>query len=128
MDYLARRIAQKLSTEWNQAVVVENRPGAAGIIAAQFVADAPADGYTLLHAHNGMLTTNPVMFLRVMSNQASVHSPPAVPETLFYAHFVLQPLGKIEITTCTGQEDIVASLKISGSADLRSLTGRLTPP
>ena len=65
MDYTARRIARKLSAEWHQAVVVENRPGAVGIIAAEFVANAPADGYTLLHAHNGMLAINPVLYSKL---------------------------------------------------------------
>lgn len=65
MDYVARRIARKLSEHWHQSVVVENRAGAAGIIAAQFVADAAADGYTLLHAHNGMISSNPVVYSKL---------------------------------------------------------------
>jgi tripartite-type tricarboxylate transporter receptor subunit TctC len=47
-DLSARMIAQRLSEMWGQAVVVENKPGAAGNIGADFVAKAPADGYTLL--------------------------------------------------------------------------------
>ena len=47
-DQLARIIAQKLSEEWKQPVVVENRPGASGIIGSDFVSKAPADGQTLL--------------------------------------------------------------------------------
>jgi tripartite-type tricarboxylate transporter receptor subunit TctC len=47
-DLLARAVAQALSEIWNQPVVVENRSGAGGTIAAQIVARAPADGYTLL--------------------------------------------------------------------------------
>ena len=47
-DFFARMIAQKLTESWGQPVIVENRPGATTIIGTQFVARAPADGYTLL--------------------------------------------------------------------------------
>jgi len=47
-DIGGRIIAQKLSEMWGQPVVVDNRPGAAGNIAADAVAKAPADGYTML--------------------------------------------------------------------------------
>jgi len=47
-DYLARVIGVKLSEAWGQQVVVENRPGAGGVLATGIVALAPGDGYTLL--------------------------------------------------------------------------------
>lgn len=47
-DYLARTVSQKLSDAWGQQVVVENRAGAGGLLAAGNVAQAPGDGYTLL--------------------------------------------------------------------------------
>ena len=47
-DITARFIAQKLAESWPQSVVVDNRPGAGGTIAAQLVAHANPDGYTLL--------------------------------------------------------------------------------
>ena len=47
-DFLARTIGQKLTEEWKQSVVVENRPGASGIIGGDLVAKAAPDGYTLL--------------------------------------------------------------------------------
>jgi tripartite-type tricarboxylate transporter receptor subunit TctC len=50
-DALARIIAQKLQTMWNTTIVVENKAGAAGVIAAEQVAKAPADGSVLLMAH-----------------------------------------------------------------------------
>jgi tripartite-type tricarboxylate transporter receptor subunit TctC len=52
-DVTARLIGQKLSVEWGQQVVVENRPGANGNIAADLVAKAPADGYTMLMGNVG---------------------------------------------------------------------------
>ncbi|AZG14417.1 MULTISPECIES: Bug family tripartite tricarboxylate transporter substrate binding protein [Cupriavidus] len=50
-DVLARVIGQKLGMMWNTSVVVENKPGATGAIAAAYVAKQPADGTTLLMAH-----------------------------------------------------------------------------
>jgi len=47
-DLVARMVAQKLSEQWNQPVVVENRPGASTAIATERVATSPADGYTVL--------------------------------------------------------------------------------
>src|SRR4051794_7964348 len=50
-DALARILAQKLQTLWNTTIVVENKAGAAGVIAAELVAKAPNDGSVLLMAH-----------------------------------------------------------------------------
>lgn len=50
-DALARVVGQKLSTLWNISVVIENKAGAAGVIAADYVSKQPGDGNTLLMAH-----------------------------------------------------------------------------
>ena len=47
-DALARMLAQKLTVAWGQPVIVENKPGAGATLGADYVAKAPADGYTLL--------------------------------------------------------------------------------
>jgi len=48
-DGLARMIAQKMSENWGQAVVIDNRPGGSGTIAAAMVAKSPPDAYTLMY-------------------------------------------------------------------------------
>ena len=61
-DVLARLIGQKMSEDWSQPVIVENRPGANTVIGAQIVAKAPADGYTLLMAIDSTLTMNQYLY------------------------------------------------------------------
>ncbi len=64
-DFLARAVSAQMSTQMGQPVIVENRPGAAASIAADVVAKAPADGYTLLSADNGVLIYNPVLYKKL---------------------------------------------------------------
>lgn len=64
-DLVARIISKRLSERLGQPVVVENKTGASGTIAARYVANADRDGYTLLFAPSSMFTTNPVMFREV---------------------------------------------------------------
>lgn len=60
-DLLGRVLAQKLTEETGQSVVVDNRPGASGAIGTQIVADAAPDGYTLTLATNATLVTYPLL-------------------------------------------------------------------
>ena len=53
VDTVARALGQKLTETWKQPIVVDNRPGAGGNIAADHVAKAPGDGYTLLITTQG---------------------------------------------------------------------------
>ena len=64
-DVLARSVAQQLSAQWKQPVLVDNRPGGNQIIATQVVAKAPADGYTLLLCDDGVFTLNPHLFRKL---------------------------------------------------------------
>lgn len=58
-DTIARLIGQKITPALGQQVVVDNRPGAGGLIAAEMVAKSPADGYTLLLANVAVMTIIP---------------------------------------------------------------------
>src|SRR6267142_1919656 len=53
VDTVARALGQKLMETWKQPILVDNRPGAGGNIAADHVAKAPGDGYTLLITTQG---------------------------------------------------------------------------
>ncbi|HEX2541070.1 MAG TPA: tripartite tricarboxylate transporter substrate binding protein [Caldimonas sp.] len=60
-DYVARTISEPLAKALGQSVVVENRAGAGSSLAADFVAKAPADGYTLLIASPSSVSVNPAL-------------------------------------------------------------------
>ncbi|TWT13643.1 tripartite tricarboxylate transporter substrate binding protein [Reyranella sp. CPCC 100927] len=64
-DVMARIVAAKLQDRLGQPVVVENKAGAQSIIAAEFVAKAPPDGYTLLVAPSGPMTINPAIYSKL---------------------------------------------------------------
>jgi tripartite-type tricarboxylate transporter receptor subunit TctC len=61
-DILARSIGQKLTEEWGQPVLTDNRPGAAGNIASDLVAKSKADGYTLYINTVGTHAINPAIY------------------------------------------------------------------
>jgi len=67
MDALARIVGDNLSATLGTPVVVENRPGATGTIAANFVAQAAPDGYTLLFGETGLLLS-PLLFSELPFN------------------------------------------------------------
>jgi tripartite-type tricarboxylate transporter receptor subunit TctC len=61
-DILARTLGTKLTEAWGQPVLVENKAGASGNVGADFVAKAPADGYTLLLTDLSVLSINQSVF------------------------------------------------------------------
>jgi len=64
-DFLGRLVGQKMSEDLGQQIVVDNRPGANTIIAAQAVAKTTPDGYTLLMAIDGTLVMNPFLYSKL---------------------------------------------------------------
>ena len=61
VDLAAREMAQKLSAAFKQPVVVDNKPGASGILAGTTVARAKADGYTLLYSNASYVAVAPAV-------------------------------------------------------------------
>ncbi|WP_213771061.1 tripartite tricarboxylate transporter substrate-binding protein [Bradyrhizobium sp. dw_78] len=64
VDVLARTLGDVVSRQWGQSVVVENRPGAGGVIASQALAASPPDGYTLIVVASGH-PTNPFLYAKL---------------------------------------------------------------
>ena len=60
-DTVARILSQRLQIALGQAVVVENKPGASGAVAAAAIAQAPADGHTLLVTDGQLLAITPLL-------------------------------------------------------------------
>ncbi|VTU45082.1 Bug family tripartite tricarboxylate transporter substrate binding protein [Variovorax sp. PBL-E5] len=65
IDAIGRVFAKKLGAELGQPVVVDNKAGATGIIGAELVAKAPADGYTLLFSAGSVYALNPLLFAKL---------------------------------------------------------------
>jgi tripartite-type tricarboxylate transporter receptor subunit TctC len=103
-DVGARVLGQKLGDAWKQSVVIENRPGANGIIAMQSVAKAPADGHTLLMGNVGPNAIN-----------ASIYKMPLDPAREF-APVVLTNLVPLMLVVSASSEvnsvpDLIAKAK-----------------
>lgn len=64
-DVVARLVAQKLTEAWGQQVVVDNRPGAGGIIGTEIVAKAAPDGYTVLLGSITTHAVNPALYKKL---------------------------------------------------------------
>ena len=62
LDFTTRVVAQKLAEAWAQQVVVENRPGASGMIGAEVVVRSPKDGYTLLGCSPAEVSLNAALY------------------------------------------------------------------
>ena len=81
-DVIMRIVGQKLAENLGQPVVIENKPGAASIIAADYVAKAPPDGYTLLMGPSGPMVFNlfgfysPPLGAKAVGFESAVNTPP----------------------------------------------------
>ena len=64
-DIIVRVLAPKMSEGLGQPIIIENKPGAQNIIAAEYVAKAAPDGYTLLMGPSGAMTMNPAIYSKL---------------------------------------------------------------
>lgn len=64
-DFVGRLLAERLTPALGQQVVVENRPGAGSMIGTEYVAKAPADGYTLLIGGTSAMVINPHLYSKL---------------------------------------------------------------
>ncbi len=108
-DTIARFVATQLSQRYKQPFVVENKTGANSFIAAQFVAKAPADGYTLFWASNSPMTTNLVSFKQLPYDPVADFTPIAL-GARFPMAFVVPANSPLR-----SMADLTAYLKKSGA-------------
>src|SRR6059058_6672258 len=73
-DGVTRLVSSKVSQNIGQPIVVENRPGASSIIAAQYVAQQPADGYTIFSAEQGALVFNAALYSKLDRKSTRLNS------------------------------------------------------
>ncbi|MDR0226404.1 MAG: tripartite tricarboxylate transporter substrate binding protein [Burkholderiaceae bacterium] len=74
-DTSARLLSQALSSRLGQTVVIENKPGAAGVIGADQVARAPADGHTVLLGNIGTQSINPILYKKLPYDAKTAFAP-----------------------------------------------------
>ncbi|MBK8322062.1 MAG: tripartite tricarboxylate transporter substrate binding protein [Betaproteobacteria bacterium] len=77
-DTFARALGQAISEATKQSVLVDNKPGASGMIAAQFVAKAPADGYTMLFTTNTTHAANEHLYRKLSYDPVKDFAPVAL--------------------------------------------------
>ena len=125
-DALARIIAQKLSEKWGQPVVVENRAGAGGNVGMEVVANAPADGYTLLMSYVGTHAINGSLYKKLPFDPEKDFTPVATLATL---PFVVVTKADSPIKTIP---DLVAAAKkgrltygSAGNGSVNHLLGKM---
>mgnify|MGYP000964157159 CR=1 FL=1 len=75
VDIVGRLISKKLGERLGQAVVIENKAGAGTIVGASFVANAPADGYTLLISSGSTFTVNPALHAKLPYDPVKSYEP-----------------------------------------------------
>ncbi len=90
VDILARLVAEKMSTEFKQTVIIENKTGGGGNIGAAHVAKAHADGYTILCSTDTPMTVNPALY-RNMGFDPSKDLIPLSLATTFAQMLVVSP-------------------------------------
>lgn len=86
LDFTTRVVAQKLGDAWGQQVVVENRPGASGMIGAEVVVRSPKDGYTLLSCSPAEVSLNAALYPKMPYDPFRDFAPISL--TALYANLV----------------------------------------
>jgi len=86
-DIFARTIGQKLNDATGQIVVVDNRPGASGIIGTDLVAKAPPDGYTIVMANSAPFVLNPSLYSKLPYDAVKDFAP--VTQGTYYAYVLV---------------------------------------
>lgn len=121
-DMRARVFAAVAGAELGQKVIVENRPGASGTIAAESVAKSPPDGYTLLYGITSELALAPAMGQKIAYDPDSSFAPVTGLSTTYFGLFVTPSLGVktlAEFVALTKAKPGAISYGSSGNASMQ---------
>ena len=113
-DFFARLLGQKMSELTGQPIVVENKPGAATNLGADFVAKAPPDGYTMLLGDVATYAANPTLYKKLPFDPAKDFAPVTL-TARFVSVLVANP-NKIKVTSVA--ELIEQAKKEPGKIDI----------
>ena len=127
-DILARAVGQKLAERWSQQVVVENRPGAGGNLAAEAVAKSAPDGYTWLLGNNSILATNQSLYRKLPYDPVKDLAPVAlvaVQPNILVVHPEVKANSVMELVTLAKQNPGKLNYASSGAGAAAHLAGEL---
>ncbi len=125
-DYLSRYIGQKLTERWGQPVVVDNRAGAGGTLAAEVVAKAAPDGYSLIMGHAGPMVSAVSLYKNLPYDPLKDFSPitkTATGVTVLVVHPSVPAKNAQELVALAKQRNL--SYASAGNGTISHLTGEL---
>ena len=127
-DILARAVGQKLAERWGQQVVIENRPGAGGNLAAEAVAKSAPDGYTWLLGNNSILATNQSLYRKLPYDPVKDFAPVAlvaVQPNILVLHPEVKANSVMELVSLAKQNPGKMNYASSGAGAAAHLAGEL---
>jgi tripartite-type tricarboxylate transporter receptor subunit TctC len=128
VDLVARILAPRLTEAFGQQVIVDNRPGASGLIGTEIAAKAAADGHTLFLGTTGNLSINQTLFPKLTYDISRAFAPvtqvSSVP-FLLYVHPVLTPRNVAEFIAHAKANPGRVHFYSSGNGGLPHLAGEL---
>ncbi len=127
-DVMARSLGQKLAERLGVAVVIDNRSGAGGGIGAEAVANAAADGYTLLFATMGSLTINPNLYKNLRYDPVKNFEPISLTHStsnLLVVHPSIKAHSVAELIALAKKEPGTLSFASAGNGTTSHLSGEL---
>jgi tripartite-type tricarboxylate transporter receptor subunit TctC len=127
-DILARALGQKLAERWSQQVVIDNRPGAGGNLAAEAVAKSAPDGHTWLLGNNSILATNQSLYRSLPYDPVKDFAPVAlvaIQPNILVVHPSLPASSVSQLVSYLKSNPGKANYASSGSGAAAHLAGEL---
>ena len=127
VDVLGRLLAQRMQENWNQTVIVENRPGAGTMIGTAAAAKSEPDGYTLIIVVSGH-TTNPALYSSMQYDGLKDFAPIALlarTPVVLYAHPSLPAKDAKELVALGKAKTHTLNFGSAGVGSMTHLTGEL---